>query len=115
MSIDSAFGRLRAANPCTAATAVDADSLFERITGTAPDRRIGRVSRPYRRAMLVLAVVVALVAALASTAPAISNWIGDVIGKKEVDSEYVAAQSDLSLPPGSTWPEQNFPSDSVTS
>src|SRR5436189_20815 len=68
-----------------------------------------RLAPPYRRAVLVLAVVVALVAVLASTAPAISNWIGDVIGKKEVDSEYVAAQSDLRLPPGSSWPEQNFP------
>jgi hypothetical protein len=115
MSTDSAFERLRAANPVHATTAVAADSLFDRITGAAPDHRVRGAGRPYRRAVLVLAVVVALVAVLASTAPAISNWIGDVIGKNEVDSEYVAAQSDLRLPPGYNWPEQNFPSDSVTS
>ncbi len=115
MTTDSAFNRLRDANPLPAATAVDAEALFERITGTAPDRRIRRRSRPYRRAALVLAIVAVLVAALASTAPAISSWIGDVIGKKEVTSEYIDAQSKLSLPPGYTWPEQNFPADSVTS
>jgi hypothetical protein len=115
MTTDSTLDRLRAANPCTAATAVDADALFERITGTAADPRSRRAPRPYRRAALVLAVVVALVAVLASTAPAISNWIGDVIGTKEVNSEYAAAQNDLRLPPGYSWPEQNFPSDSVTS
>jgi hypothetical protein len=86
MTTDSTLDRLRAANPCTAATAVDADALFERITGTAADPRSRRAPRPYRRAALVLAVVVALVAVLASTAPAISNWIGDVIGTKEVNS-----------------------------
>jgi hypothetical protein len=115
MSTDSAFERLRAANPVHATTAVDADSLFERITATAPDQRLRRAPRPYRRAVLVLAVVVALVAVLASTAPAISNWIGDVIGKDEVTSEYGAAQKELRLPPGYRWPEQHFPSDSVTS
>jgi hypothetical protein len=115
MTTDTAFDRLRRANPCPAATTADAESLFERITSTAPDARSRRRPRTYRRAALVLAVVAALVAVLASAAPAISNWIGDVIGKTEVTSEYADAQSKLTLPPGYAWPDQNFPANAVTS
>ena len=115
MTADRAFNRLRAANPFSPATDVDADSLFAWITTTAPDRRLSRPPRRYRRAVLVLAIALALVAVVASTAPAISTWIGNAIGRAEVDSEYAQAQRLLDLPPGYSWPKWSFPSDAVTS
>ena len=114
MNTDIAFRRLRAANPVHTVTPVEADALFERITSTAPQRPLRRASRRRRR-LIVAAVALVLAAVLASTAPAISNWIGDIIGGPEVTSEYGKAQSQLTLPPGYDWPKLNFPRDSVTS
>jgi hypothetical protein len=115
MTTDSAFDRLRAANRFSPATLVDADALFERITLASPDRRLLSSSRRYNRPMLVFAVALAVVAVLASTALALSGWIGNIIGPSEVNSEFAKAGSKLSLPPGYAWPKFNFPSDSVTS
>jgi hypothetical protein len=114
MTTDAAFGRLRAANPVAVATVADADALFDRITSTAPERPLRRPSRRRRR-LLVAAVALVLAAVVASTAPAISNWIGDVIGQSEVTSEYGDSQSRLTLPPGYDWPKLSFPSNSVAS
>ena len=114
MSTDSAFSRLRAANPVPAVTAVDADALFDRITSTAVEFPSRRASRRRRR-LIVAAVALVLAAVLASTAPAISNWLGDIIGGPGVTSEYGTAQGRLTLPPGYDWPPLNFPANSVTS
>ena len=114
MNTDIAFRRLRAANPVQAVTPMDADALFERIASTAPQRPLRRGARRRRR-LTVAAVALFLAAVLASTAPAISNWIGDIIGGPEVRSEYGEAQSRLTLPPGYDWPRLNFPPNSVTS
>jgi len=113
MSIDLAFRRLRAANPAQPATTVDADALFDRITAVSPEPVVVR-SRSRRR-VLAVAVALVLAAALATAAPAISNWLGDIIGPSEVQSEYAAAHDRLTLPPGYDWPKLNFPTDSVTS
>jgi ferric-dicitrate binding protein FerR (iron transport regulator) len=98
MTTDLAFRRLRAANPCRPATTVDADALFDRITILASDPRLRRQPRRSRRRVLAVAVALVLAAALATAAPAISNWLGDIIGPSEVNSEYAGAQGHLSLP-----------------
>jgi hypothetical protein len=114
MNTDTAFRRLRAANPVQAVTPADADVLFERITSTAPQGPSRRASRRRRR-LIVAAFALVVAAVLASAAPAISNWLGDIIGGPEATSEYGTAQSRLTLPPGYDWPPLNFPPNSVTS
>jgi hypothetical protein len=114
MTTDPTFDRLRAANRFSPASLVDAEALFVRVTSASPDSRL-RTPRRYRKPMLVFTVALAVVALLASTALALSGWIGDIIGPSEVNSEFAKAESMLSLPSGYTWPKLNFPSDSVTS
>jgi len=115
MTTELAFERLRAAKPPTPPTAVDAEALFERITSAPPDRRLHESTRRHRRPLLVFAVALALVAVIASTALALSGWLGDAIGPAEVSSEFAKAESQLRLPPGYAWPKLDFPKDSVTS
>jgi hypothetical protein len=115
MTTDPAFDRLRSANRFAPVSSVDAEALFDRITIALPARRLRTSSRRYSRRALVPAVALALVAVLASTALALSGWIGDVIGASEVNSEFADAQSELRLPPGYVWPTLTFPTDSVTS
>lgn len=115
MTTGSAIDYLRAAKPPVPSGFVDAEALFSRITIAAPDRRLRTSTRRHRRPVLVFAVALALVAVIASTALALSGWIGDIIGPSEVHSEFAKAEGQLSLPPGYTWPKLNFPSDSVTS
>ncbi|MFL5959660.1 MAG: hypothetical protein ACJ75G_05250 [Gaiellaceae bacterium] len=112
---DHTLNRLRAANPFPAATAVDADALFDRIVHAPPDRRLARTPRHYRRPMLVLVTALVACGLLASAAYAISSWLGDVIGGPTVKAEYAAAQKELTMPPGYTWPRLNWPPNSVTS
>jgi len=112
---DSAFHRLRAANPVPQGSAVEAAALFDRITalpggGGHPPRALWS-----RRPVLVLVLALAAGALLAATATALSNWFGDVIGAPQVNSEYSRAQTRLALPPGYAWPELHFPANSVTS
>lgn len=112
---DPAIRRLRAANIVAAASAVDSEELFARITSVAPEPRRDVIWFRRRRGLLVLALGLIVVAVVASTAPAVSNWFGDIIGPSEVHSEYGQAQQELSLPPGASWPKLNFPANSVTS
>jgi hypothetical protein len=98
MKNDALLLRLRAANPFP-------DAL--------PD--VERARAAYRRPLVVLAVAFFAVAALASTAFAISQWIGGGVVKPDVTKmEYEDAQQELALPPGDSWPLLRIPSNSVT-
>ncbi|HEU5476375.1 MAG TPA: hypothetical protein VFU64_00915 [Gaiellaceae bacterium] len=113
---DHSLNRLRAANPFPATTAADADALFDRIVLTPPDSRLARTPRRYRRPVLVLVTAVLACGLLASAAYAISGWLGGhIITGPTVKAEYVAAQKQLTMPPGYSWPPFRWPPDSVTS
>jgi hypothetical protein len=111
---DHTLNRLRAANPFPAATAVDGTALYGRIVLAAPDRRLVRAPRSYRKPALVLVAAVVACGLVASGAYAISNWIGGVIRGPTVKAEYAAAQKQLTLPPGYSWPPLHWPPNSVT-
>jgi hypothetical protein len=112
---DHTLNRLRAANPFPAASAVDAEALFDSIVVAPPDRRLAREPRRSRRPALVLVTAVLVCGLLASGAYAISGWFGHTIAGPTVKAEYRAAQKQLTLPPGYEWPPLNWPSNSVTS
>jgi hypothetical protein len=64
---------------------------------------------------VTIVVALAAVAILASTAFAISEWIGgDVVKPDVTKAEYRAAQRALTLPPGARWPELRVDPNSVT-
>ena len=114
MKNDSTLSRLRSANPVPGTPPVGHDEeLFARITASRPETAASR--RAYRRPLLVIAVALVAVAVLASTAFAISRWIGgDVVEPDVTKAEYRAAQRVLELPPGESWPALNVPANSVT-
>ena len=86
---DHTLNRLRAANRFPAATAVDAEALFERIVLAPPDRRLARPQRRYRRPAVVLVAAVVACGLLASAAYAISGWLGGhIIAGPTVKAEY---------------------------
>jgi hypothetical protein len=109
MSNDSIMVRLRRANPVPETPAADDSGLFDRITTLPQDapvseRREGPTRRQRRGLILVLAAVIA--ALLASTAFAISRWIGgDLVEPPVTRQEYFDAQKQLVLPPGVVWPK----------
>jgi hypothetical protein len=116
MKTDSTIDRLRAANPFPGADRVDAAALFERITTLGPDPRLRRRTRVYGRPRLVIALALLAAALLASTAFAVSQLFGPHIVRPPVTrTEYRAAQRELVLPPGYSWPALHVPSNSVTS
>jgi hypothetical protein len=110
---DHSLNRLRAANPFPDATNVDADALFDRIVLMPRDRRAGGVPRRSRRLALVL--VAALVACGVLASGAISGWFSHTITGPTVKAEYAAAQKQLTMPPGYSWPPLHWPANSVTS
>jgi hypothetical protein len=113
MKHDSVLLRLRAANPFPAVPSADAGDLFERITARPRHTRDQR--RRSRRPIVVLAAALLAVAVLASTAFAISQWLGGDVVKPHVTlAEYRDAQRDLKLPPGYRWPMLNVDPESVT-
>jgi hypothetical protein len=100
MKTDTTMTRLRAANPF-------------------PDDVAFAVARPrrsvYRRPVLVVAMALIALAILASTAFAVSQWIGGDVVKPDVTlAEYRAAQRQLAVPPGFTWPTLHIVPNSVT-
>ena len=107
--------RLRKANPVPLVPAVDRADLFERIVAQPRDTRPEHRPRPARRA-LVVAVVFAVAAILASAAYAISSWVDNGPVKPPVTRyEYKVAQHELTLPPGYTaWPSLHIDPNSVT-
>lgn len=113
MTTENTFSRLRAANPVTAAPAVEADALFDRIVSLPAEARRPARARPSRR-MLVLVAVALVAAIVASTAVALSHWVfGDVVHAPVSRAEYRRAQTILELPPGFTWPAIQFRADTV--
>jgi hypothetical protein len=113
MKNDAVLARLRAANPYPNVAPTEADALFERIV--ALPRSMHEPRRRFRRPVLVLAVALLAVAVLASTAFAISQWLGGDVVKPDVTlAEYEAAQRELTVPPGYRWPALNVDPNSVT-
>lgn len=115
MSNDSIMARLRRANPVPETPAAGNSDLFERITALPQDAPAAeRRERPTRRQrrgfILVLAAVIA--ALLASTAFAISQWLGgDLVEPPVTRQEYFDAQKELVLPPGVRWPKPDVAPD----
>jgi hypothetical protein len=113
MSSDSIIGRLRRANPVPVVVADDDADLFARIVALPPDPRLARRLRraiERRRVAVVLVLAVAFAALLASTALAISHWFGgDAVKPPVTRQEYIAAQKQLTLPPGAAWPAFHMP------
>ena len=106
--------RLRKANPVPGVPAVDGADLFERIVALPQDSRQARRTRPVRRGVAV-ALVFVVAAVVASTAYAISNWVGSgPVGPRVTRHEYRAAQHRLTLPPGYSWPSLHIDPNSVT-
>jgi hypothetical protein len=115
MNNDSTLAYLRRLNPVPQAASVDGAELFERITSLPRDERpVSRRSATRRRVALA-AVALAATAILATTAFAVANWFGDVVKPPVTKQEYKTAQSELTLPPGVTWPDLNVDPNSVTS
>lgn len=118
MTSDTTLSRLRRANPVPQAPTPEAGELFDAITALPHDPRLtARLRRsPARRRLVIVAVALAVAVVLASTAYAISSWIGvgDVVQPDVTLSEYRAAQHRLTLPPGAAWPVLHLPANSVT-
>ena len=109
------LAHLRRLNPVPEAAPVDGAELFDRITSLPQDEPL-RARRPqYRRRVALVAVGLAVMALLATTALAISGWFGDVVEPPVTRQEYKNAQDVLTLPPGATWPDLNVDPNSVTS
>jgi len=115
MKNDSTLAYLRRLNPVPKAASVDGADLFERITSLPRDARPAPRRSATRRRVALVAVGLAVMALLATTAFAVANWFGDVVKPAVTKQEYKTAQSELTLPPGVTWPELNVDPNSVTS
>jgi hypothetical protein len=121
MSTNTIMARLRRANPVPEAPAGEGGELFARITALPGDPRLteGQPRRPAsrRRNAIALVFVLGIAALLASTAFAISHWIGgDVVRPPVTRQEYLDAQKQLTLPPGVSWPTFDMPgANTVTS
>ena len=115
MKNDSTLVYLRRLNPVPQAASVDGAELFEQITSLPQDERPTARRSPNRRRVALVAVALAATAILATTAFAVANWFGDVVKPAVTKQEYQTAQSELTLPPGVTWPELNVDPNSVTS
>ena len=115
MKNDSTLAYLRRLNPVPEAASVDGAELFERITSLPQDERPAPRRSATRRRVALVAVALAATAILATTAFAVANWFGDVVKPAVTKQEYKTAQSELTLPPGVTWPELNVDPNSVTS
>lgn len=115
MTTDPSIVRLRGANPVSQPAVVHAPELFARIIALPADSRLERPQAPGSRRFLVLALALLIMALLASTAFAISNWVlGDAVKPDVTKAEYRVAQHALTLPPGYSWPALHVDPDSVT-
>ena len=113
MKSDSTLAYLRRMNPLPQPAPVDGADLYDRITALPPDeqlttRRPGTAGgSPWRQSLSPMAL-------LATTAFALSGWFGDVVKPAVTKQEYKAAQGELTLPPGTTWPWLHVDPNSVT-
>jgi hypothetical protein len=115
MTTDTGLLRLRRANPVPEPASVDRADLFARIVALPPDSRLQGRRSPYQRRVLVVALSLAVMALLASTAFAVSNWIiAGAVKPPVTKREYRVAQNELTLPPGYSWPKLHIPLDTVT-
>jgi hypothetical protein len=116
---DSIIERLRRANPVPEAETAPATELFARITALPGDSRLAASARPRRRhrRTIVLAFAALLVVVLTTAFTfTLSHWIGaDVVRPPVTKQEYIAAQKQLTLPPGYSWPTFRFPPDAANS
>jgi hypothetical protein len=115
MKNDSTLAYLRRLNPVPEAASGDGAKLFEQITSLPRDERLAPRRSTTRRRVALVAVGLAVMALLATTALAISGWFGDVVKPPVTRQEYRNAQDELTLPPGGTWPQLNVDPNSVTS
>src|SRR4051812_45543104 len=114
MKTDSVMRRLAAANPYPDGAAPTSDELFVQIIAQPTPARTAR--KGYRRSLVVALAALVAVAVLASTAFAISQWLGGNVVKPDVTkAEYLEAQQHLVLPPAATWPTLHVDPNSVTS
>jgi hypothetical protein len=112
MRTEHAITRLRRANPAPALVDYD-ETLLARIVAEPGDPRLGRPRRRSRR-RLVVALVLAAAAMVVPTGFAVDHWLFGAVPPKVTKEEYKAAQHELTLPPGVTWPELHVSADSVT-
>jgi hypothetical protein len=115
MKNDSTLTYLRRMNPVPEAASLDGAELYNRITSLPRDERPVPRRSPASRRVALVAVGLAVMALLATTAFAVANWFGDVVKPPVTRQEYRNAQDELTLPPGATWPELNVDPNSVTS
>ena len=115
MKNDSTLAYLRRLNPVPRAASVDGAELFDQITSLPQDARSAPRRSGARRRVALVAVGLAVMAILATTAFAVANWFGDVVKPPVTRQEYRNAQDELALPPGATWPALNVDPNSVTS
>jgi len=115
MKNESTLAYLRRLNPVPEAPSVDDADLFDRITSLPRDERSGPKRSSTRKRIALVAVGLAVMALLATTALAISGFFGDVVKPPVTRQEYRNAQDVLTLPPGATWPDLNLESNSVMS
>jgi hypothetical protein len=117
MKSDALLTRLQAANPEPLLLQTDSLDLFNEITAQPADPRLATPERkPFLRRRGLVVVIAFALAVLASTAFTVSRLVrDDVVGPDVTKAEYLAAQSQLELPPGATWPHIGFgPANSVT-
>jgi len=114
MKADSVMRRLAAANPYPDGAKATSEELFAQIITQPAPTRSSR--KGYRRSLVVALAAFVAVAVLASTAFAISQWLGgDVVKPDVTKAEYRQAQQQLALPPGVTWPTLHVDPNTVTS
>ena len=114
MKNDPTLAYLRRLNPVPEAPSVDSGGLFDRITSLPRGERPAPRRSTARRRVALVAVGLAVMALLATTALAISGWFGDVVKPPVTRQEYRNAQDVLTLPPGATWPDLSLEPNSVT-
>ena len=116
MSTNSIMLRLRRANPVPRPGGAGDAELFACITAMTGDATLAAPAERSRkrRRIIVVALAAGLTTLLASTAFAVSRWIGgDVVKLSVTRQEYLAAQKQLTLPPGASWPRFRFPPDAA--
>jgi hypothetical protein len=115
MSTPDLDRRLAEANPVPQPPAVEASGLFAQITSLPPDPRVRPRRAGRRRLVVILVAAIVAVAVLSSTALAVTRLVDQWVKPPVTKKEYVKAQTELTLPPGYTWPKLHIQANTVTS